>query len=731
MPHPENYTGTQDDDRTRSVDLVHIEPSIKEGTFLTSSMYGPDTSNPLIHTPPRNITPPVIVGERTIPNTLECLVGAWEGSPTPYYSFQWMADGNDIPFAHDKTWTSDPIYDGQQITCQVRGYSNQGEENVLTSNFIEIVLIIPLKVPDGILHRIHGMDVDYRETMWESRTMFTSGISVLKASTVMRSVAYNFSGRAAIGRFDINDMKFEMITGLPSRRSQVMGDIINIFSYDVPEPLVTGVPQNLRIVNPSAELGIAGWTSTGTATWRHYNNNSLGQPSYFFGGKDARGVAEFSTLEQDVPIPAVWLPDVIAGDAKFNIHWLQTNDSSRLDSGNIRVTFLDSVGGVISEHHGTGIWPSPIATWFPRESGELDVPTNATQIRLTMEFLLHATTGTDNNAAFERLRGDFYKGSLITSRDEGPNFSSWRIRTQLYNAWPGGAYAEVEMRNGIGGVDQCTGGTVIAGSSALGGDPSYAFDDIRNNGFWAGAVDGIDKNTAWIGYQFPSAWKPSELDITARDNEAAAQMPTSIMLEGTNDGLKWTKVQEFSRIPVPTHRKQQQFVVDSGPVDYFMGAGTGLNTGNAPTSRTGAVLGRMKARLNIEDARVWVAPNGAGVVLTPYIFSWYSDGGWVFIKKILSTGPSQTFNADSQWAEFALDTVVETEVGDLIGLGFANSGANFRWMRRNLSYFSQVSSNIFEPSNEMVYDDTVIAPGHRDSASGNTPLIADFKGTIF
>ena len=47
MPWPNPYNGGQDNDLTRSIDNVHIEPSIREGLFLVSSLYGKDASRPL------------------------------------------------------------------------------------------------------------------------------------------------------------------------------------------------------------------------------------------------------------------------------------------------------------------------------------------------------------------------------------------------------------------------------------------------------------------------------------------------------------------------------------------------------------------------------------------------------------------------------------------------------------------------------------------------------------
>lgn len=40
MPHPPLYPWGQDDDRTRSIDVVHIEPSIREGVHLVSAFMG-------------------------------------------------------------------------------------------------------------------------------------------------------------------------------------------------------------------------------------------------------------------------------------------------------------------------------------------------------------------------------------------------------------------------------------------------------------------------------------------------------------------------------------------------------------------------------------------------------------------------------------------------------------------------------------------------------------------
>ena len=171
MPWPLLYNGGQDDDRTRSIDNVHIEPSIREGVHLVPSLYGKDASRPLYRFTVTNIVPPFITGDSKIPNVLTCNLGQWAGSPTPLFDFQWMSNGADIPGAKSQTWLSDIAYDNTVITCEVRGYNFLGEVYALTSNSIAISIIEPIEIGRMDFFTMSGLPQDKLLTLQTERMM--------------------------------------------------------------------------------------------------------------------------------------------------------------------------------------------------------------------------------------------------------------------------------------------------------------------------------------------------------------------------------------------------------------------------------------------------------------------------------------------------------------------------------------------------------------------------------
>lgn len=552
MPHPISYpVGTQDDDRTRSIDVVHIEPSIREGVHLVSSLYGPLASAPLYRFPPTNTFPPYLTGDPQIPSVLTCNSGQWAASPAAVLHYQWMSDGVDIPGANGPTWTSTVEYDNTVITCEVRGANYLGEDYALTSNSIAISLIEPIELEEMENYFITGLNQGEKaQTVRDERTLVTSGIGALNRLDINRGVAYFTTGISALNRSDINASNYHYITGISQKHTLSVLDRsfgVGVINWDTGKPLVDDEPQPINICNPDAEAGLHGWDTFGPVGYRGkfggftqfmetVHTGSLG----FFGGLNtspSTGNTPYTYMTQDVTLFDIWHADIDAGSTSLWMNWFQFSEEG-VDQANIRVEYYAANDTLLGFHDGPGLWASPQDIHFYREFTD-PIPSGTRYIRVQVEFNWQA--GDHTNAYVDTISMQIYKGSRGIGPDLGPAFNQWRLRFLTSNTWSGGALSELEFRDSPGTIDLATGGSPIFGSVGNGvSNADAAFDDLRNTGYWAGAQNSIAEGTAWIGYNFGTPVKPGEIDITARTGSNALQVPRTYMIEGSDDGIRWT-----------------------------------------------------------------------------------------------------------------------------------------------------------------------------------------------
>jgi hypothetical protein len=553
MPHPIVYYGTQDDDQTRSIDLVHIEPSIREGVHLVSSLYGPLASAPLYRYPPVNTFPPYLTGDAQIPNLLTCNAGQWDASPSAVLFYQWMADGADIPGANESTWMSTEEYDNTVITCEVRGWNYLGEAYALTSNQIAISLTEPIEIWEQEDYFLTGLHQGEKaQTNRHQSNMITSGISAPNRFDTQRAVAYFTTGTSADQRSDINAMNCGFVVGVS--QSQTLGiydrDIgISVISWDTGEPLVDGVPQLMNLKNPGAEIGMAGWDVFGAATYGGTYSifNDFNQPAqagaiWWDGGNDvdpAQANVPYSYIWQDVEIFPVWEVDVDAGGCFLTVSWHQRVQTIG-NQANIRVEYYSANDTQLGFDSGPGLFSSPEGIYFYRTFTD-NIPAGTRYVRIYIEWNLQV--GEDNNTLVDSVSMKISKGLPNVDRSFGPNFEQWRLRFVRANTWTGGALSEIEMRNTPGTIDLCTGGSPIFGSAGLGTSNADAlFDDAKNTNYWAGAENSISEGTSWVGYNFGAPQHPGEIELTARPGSDALQVPQEFYIEGSDDGIRWTPV---------------------------------------------------------------------------------------------------------------------------------------------------------------------------------------------
>lgn len=413
MPHPSVYVfGTQDDDLTRSIDVVHIEPSIREGLHLVPSLYGKGASAPLFRFAPVNTFPPYITGDPKIPNILTVHDGQWAASPSAVLYYQWMSDGIDIPGANQSTWLSTPAYDNTQITVEVKGVNPLGESYVLTSNSIGISTIEPIDIKALEYFFITGLPQGLKtQTVRSEKNTIISGIGAKNRLDINRTDMYYITGSYAVNRSDIMGINYHFITGLQQNDtlSVLERDIsLAVISWDIGEPLIDGEPQHFNICNPTAEMGLHGWTSFGGATYTKFNLHS--SPFAFYGGENASaatGNTPYRTLTQDVPVFDIWFSDVDAGTTSLLLSWYQYSIDGQ-DEANVKVEYYAANDSLLGSEN-LGLIGTPAGTQTRREINDA-IPSGTRYIRVIQEFNLIA--GADINANIDSISMQIYKETL-------------------------------------------------------------------------------------------------------------------------------------------------------------------------------------------------------------------------------------------------------------------------------------------------------------------------------
>src|SRR5207237_3307560 len=98
---------------------------------------------PKPESPPRNTAPPEVLGTPAVGQTLTCSPGAWSGSPSPAFTYQWLRDQGQpneaaIELATASTYTVVTEDAGHSLACEVTATNGRGEESKLSSNRLSV-----------------------------------------------------------------------------------------------------------------------------------------------------------------------------------------------------------------------------------------------------------------------------------------------------------------------------------------------------------------------------------------------------------------------------------------------------------------------------------------------------------------------------------------------------------------------------------------------------------------
>ncbi len=693
MPLPINYVGTQDDDRTRSIDFVHIQPSILEGTFLVSSLYGRDASLPIYRFPPINTFLPYITGPQQIPGVLVANYGQWQASPSAQFAVQWMKDDVDIPGATNSTYTTTAEDDGGVINFELRGFNIQGENYATSSNSITVSLIEPIEIWEQENYVIQGLESRLALTMTHETDYILSGMSAKDRYDINAATAYFLTGVSAKTRHDINAKSVAIIQGLHQPDTQMIfeGPDVAVITRTIGDPLVDGVRQPLPLLNSSAHLGMLGWNNFGAAFATSASPYGQSSDGWYWTGGD--GVhpdglnVPYSYFEQDIPVYEVHYADVDAGLASLEVDFYQKSEAG-FDQAGIKIEFYSNVLSLIGVNSGSGIMAPPSAIWYPREF-EVAIPPNTRFIRIIPEFLL--VSGNDLNANIDSINTFIRKGAKPLARDSGPDFEQWRVRFIQPNTWSGTAVSEIAFRDSPGGLTITTGGTPIFGSAGLGVlNADAAFDGVANTNYWAGEENGTTLDTAWLGYDFGTPERPVELAITARLGSDAYMVGKQFYVEGSDDGFNWTKVRYVpeSLNPLYNTGETKTFSMPTGVItkaaDYYTGGGFSYVRDQFSEDDYGAKGAVYQAwtRFTITDLCVYLNNQLAGTFnyeMQLYRISTLKNGTHAsigMVEELLETISAVSLLQDGDaWVTLPLVGTHHVEVGDYFMVRFVDLDA--------------------------------------------------------
>lgn len=694
MPWPNPYNGGQDNDQTRSVDNVHIEPSIREGLFLVSSLYGKDASLPLERYPPVNLTQPFITGSGVIPNTLRCEIGVWDASPTADYFYQWMADGADIPGANNATITTDATFDGVTLTCEVRADNGIGEDYAVTSNSVLCSLIEPIEAREAEFFVTTGLQANKLQTILDKRDMIVTGTGTDNRLDTMRAVSYFITGLWAENRQDVNAMPIMAVTGLSqtdnlSVLERTLG--IAVINSDVGETLVDSVPQPMPIKNNNAEMGTFGWTNFGNVlpvgnTNSPSSNTPIEGEFSWVGGEDVHpdgNNTPYTYLSQDVEMWPLWYSDIDAGLTYLDMTFLQGCQAGAgvEDQANIKIEFYAADGTTLTgTNNGPGMWKSPFGVWFTRHH-ECAIPPLTRFVRFIVEFSWDPVNGdNDINANIDNIKPFIRKGPKLTGIDYGPSFDKVRLRFTQARAWSGGAVAEVEFQDTFAGTDLATGGQVLFGSAGLGvANADAAFDGVLSN-YWAGAENSITEGTAWVGYDFAAPQRPEAVAITARPGSDALQVGAAFVVEGSDDGITWVPLEEYDVDRVErawNAGETRTFNIHTGSFSYMFEAPfvlptIGYTTNSGDDFATKGNVYKCMTRTSITHIKL-------GLMNESHQYDWqickvidFNNPAWYFgtVDEVHERQTDVTFtevgapSTGTTWVEIALSTPLVLEPGE-------------------------------------------------------------------
>ena len=171
------YTQSQDEFKTRSIDTVHLNPSIMEGDHHYSSILGSGAAIPIVRFEPVFLVSPTVSGSAVIPGILTCVPGVVSASPSPTYTYQWQSNGVNISGETNNSLTTDGTMDATNITCIVEAENFLGLVTDV-SNGVYVEILEPLRLEEQDYVVITGLNQEGQQNLNDFCGIVVDGLSI-------------------------------------------------------------------------------------------------------------------------------------------------------------------------------------------------------------------------------------------------------------------------------------------------------------------------------------------------------------------------------------------------------------------------------------------------------------------------------------------------------------------------------------------------------------------------
>ena len=398
-----DLTQSQDEYLIRSIDVVHINPSIMEGERFYPGILGPGAAVPIIRYAPTFLVQPSISGSFKIPSVLTCNPGVIDASPQALLYFQWQADGVDIPGETGRTLITSLAFDAVVITCEVDAVNllgvATGESNGITAELVE-----PIINHQNDYYTFTGLSQQMQINTMSEKFLVATGMAADNRIDVEQDIVYMMTGLWVDTRDDVNSYTAYMLQGLNAPTQQMVFEN-EAYSYWQPTPIA-----DLALINPSAEAGdMTGWTVTaGIITSEILAQQGTTAPAdggRYFSSHTALKVT--ASMHQTVDLDPGILADVDADLilSRFSYFWdtYTNNYGHQLDA---TITFLDAADGVLGSDY-LYVYKKQNDPWTENFNELQYIPALTRKIRVSFNFLTAASR--DSRAYLDDIRVQLFK----------------------------------------------------------------------------------------------------------------------------------------------------------------------------------------------------------------------------------------------------------------------------------------------------------------------------------
>jgi hypothetical protein len=364
-----SFTNTQEVYEIKSISLVHINPSIVEGTKLYESILGPMRAVSINKYAPVFLFNPVLTGDPGIPNILTCSAGVVDASPAPQRHYTWYADEEEIVGASGfgpafSTLLTNSSMDSKEITCMVTATNFLGSASAM-SNGIVVTIIEPIQVVELGYFTVTGISSQDAISVYEDQIAILTGMWVDDFITTFDASVFGITRVAMDDYTTVLD--------------------IDLFGVEIYTPFTS-----LSAFNSGAESGTSGWSTT-SGTLRSVAGNSVSGSNVFMGSDTASVTTQAFRI---VSIPSGNHDEIDDGELYFSMSFYASRRGTTERSHTCRAyyEFLDDDDESLGEFDFNGYFTPELNgtgsgnNWNYIRAPMRPVPPLTRKIRVNMDF---------------------------------------------------------------------------------------------------------------------------------------------------------------------------------------------------------------------------------------------------------------------------------------------------------------------------------------------------------